>query len=277
MVRGTGGEPSPENDGATINVGFVIGPRGVVVIDTGPHIRYGEALRAAIRRTTRLPVRAVINTHAHSENVLGNGAFAREGLPILASARTRELMRERCPDCVRSYEKAIGGERVKGTEIVLPSRSVSRSTPLRLGGVRLRLLALGWAHTEGDLAVYDESNGVLFTGGVVYAGEVPNMREANTSGWVEALQELRQLPLRSVVPGVGPVSSPEVLEDQSRYLRALLERARAETAKGTDLASAAMNADMPEFSAWAMYRERHGLNLQHVLAEIERESWQGRN
>lgn len=274
VVRGTGGDPSPENDGATVNVGFVVGPRGVVVIDTGPHIRFGEALRAAIGRITPLRVRLVINTHAHSENVLGNAAFARKGIPILSSGRTRDLMRDRCPECVRNYAKALGPERMKDTAIVLPERGIVRPTSLRAGGVRLRLLPLGWAHTEGDLAVYDENNGVLFTGGVVYAGEVPAMREANTAGWLAALETLRRLPLRRVVPGVGPVSGSEAVAEQARYLEALLNRARAELVKGTDIASAAMNADMPEFSTWAMYRERQSLNFQHVLAEIERGAWQ---
>ena len=274
VVMGAGGDPGPENDGASVNVGFVIGPRGVVVIDTGPHRRYGEALRAAIRRITPLPIRLVINTHAHSENVLGNASFARHRVPILATERTRDLMRERCPECVKNYSKALGAGRMQGTEIVLPDRAIERPTSIRLAGVRLKLVPLGWAHTEGDLAVYDERSGVLFAGGAIYAREIPYMREAHTQGWLDALAILRRLPLRRIVPGAGPVSGPEALESQERYLRALLTSARAKLGRGTDLASAAADMHIPEFSGWAHYAQRHPLNVQHVLAEIEREAWQ---
>ena len=58
---------SLSNCGRIGNAGFIIGPEGIVVIDTGVSFRHGQEMAAAIRRISSLPIRlAIITTHTRS-------------------------------------------------------------------------------------------------------------------------------------------------------------------------------------------------------------------
>src|SRR3954464_12930358 len=57
---GEAGDISPANRGFTGNSGFVIGPSGVVVIDTGSSYRHGRRMIESIARITDKPVQLVI-------------------------------------------------------------------------------------------------------------------------------------------------------------------------------------------------------------------------
>jgi len=67
---------SLDNGGNIVNVAFIEVPDGVVVIDTGPSKRYGDALRALIEKTVPgKPILRVYNTHHHPDHFLGNQSF----------------------------------------------------------------------------------------------------------------------------------------------------------------------------------------------------------
>ena len=78
-LMGQPGEIAPANLGRIANVAFVVGPRGVVVVESGVSFRHGEEIIAAVSRITRKPIRLVIITHASQEVVFGaalDGLFA---------------------------------------------------------------------------------------------------------------------------------------------------------------------------------------------------------
>jgi quinoprotein relay system zinc metallohydrolase 1 len=266
-------EITPENRGNVVNSGFIIGSEGVIVIDTGINVTHGHAILAAIRKVTDKPIALVVNTHPHPENVLGNHAFA--GTPILARAETIDAMRVRCQLCFQNVERVLGASAMAGTRIVLPNLSVSGNGSFEAGGRRLELYHFGWAHTEGDLAIFDPASGVLFTGGLVYLERVPYTHEARVRGWIAALGELEKVPARRIVPGHGPIADPQRMRETRDYLSALVADTQKHYNKGVSvidlLQDPAMN--QPRFEAWALYGDSHALNIQHVYAELEREEF----
>src|SRR5690242_7261035 len=73
---GEHGEVSPANQGNVGNSGFIVGPSGVVVVDTGSSYAHGQQMIAAIRTISDQPIALVIITHAVQEFVFGAAAFA---------------------------------------------------------------------------------------------------------------------------------------------------------------------------------------------------------
>lgn len=264
-------EITPENRGNVINSGFIVGPEGVIVIDTGVNVAHGRAILAAIRTVTDKPVALVVNTHPHPENVLGNHAFA--GAPILARAETIDAMRTRCQLCVRNVERVLGPSPMAGTEVVIPNLSVTGNGYVEAGGRRIELYHFGWAHTEGDLAVFDPASGVLFTGDLVFLDRVPYTHEARIRGWIAALRELEKIPAKRIVPGHGPIADPARIRETHDYLAALVADTEKHYNRGVSVIDLLKDPtmDLPRFEGWALYADTHPLNIQRVYAELERE------
>jgi glyoxylase-like metal-dependent hydrolase (beta-lactamase superfamily II) len=247
--------------------GIIATGRGVIVVDPGPNRRRGLAIAAIARRLTHEPVRWVIDTHAHPENVLANAAFP--GAEIIASARTAQLMTQRCPICRQRLTSELGAAAMAGTRIRLPTRQVVDGELLQLGRRQLRFQVFSQGHIEGNLALTVIDAGVLFAGGLANDRLVPQMRDASLAGWVEALAALQASEPRQVVPGHGMATGPRVLADFSAYLLALRDACDDDIRRLGQAASASARIGLPQFAGWQRYAEQHPLNVGHAYRERE--------
>jgi glyoxylase-like metal-dependent hydrolase (beta-lactamase superfamily II) len=271
-----GGDVSQANGGHVVPTSVLVAGRQALVIDPGPSHRHGERLRRSLACRFGAQVRWIVNTHAHSENVLANSAFASDvaagRTQILASAPTREGMALRCPDCLASLTLRAGEAAIAGTRIVLPTRTLSEGEVLRLGPWRLRVLRVEHGHTEGDLVLWDARHRILWAGGLVYQDRVPELAQGHLDGWIEALDRLEALRPRQVVSTVWSRArggaSPPALVDTRRYLAAL----RASTLQVMDEGGQPQDTDrvaLPAFRDWAGYEARHGFNVLRAWRELE--------
>src|SRR5262249_32252861 len=68
-LMGSGGTVTRANGGRTANVAFVVGPGGVVVLDTGISYLVGEEIIAAVASVTAGSIRLAIVTHPNQEAI----------------------------------------------------------------------------------------------------------------------------------------------------------------------------------------------------------------
>ena len=270
---GDSGEVSLQNRGAVGNAGFIVGDRGVIVVDTGISYRYGKAMLANIEGVTPLPIELAIISHPIQEFLFGAAAFQERNIPILAHQKTAELMRNRCAVCLKNLRRLLGEEEMLGSSVVVPNRLVEQSLRLSAGGRDLELLYFGWASTPGDLAVFDRASGVLFAGGLVSVGRIPELRDADLRGWIGALRQLEKLPIKWVIPGHGPVSTGEQITQTLNYLATLEAKVRALYKKGVGLTDTIAQAQLPDFASWNLYAVIHPQNVQHVYLRLENEDF----
>jgi len=263
---------APANGGDVANIGFVVGSRCVAVIDTGGTPGVGQALRAAVDRTTPLPVCYVINTHAHPDHVLGNVAFADASRPaplFVASVRFTRTLAAREPYYLNALQRDFGIH-LTHVAIVYPTISVDKSLDLDLGDRVLALQAWPTAHTDNDLTVYDRRTRTLFASDLLFAQHLPAL-DGSLRGWVSVMAELKRLDVTTVVPGHGPVSNdwPAVMDAQADYLNALLRDTRAAVRNRLTIQQAIDSIGVPPASHWLLTDRFHRRNVTAAYAELE--------
>lgn len=271
MLRGAGGEVGTQNMGRVGNAGFIVGDDGVLAIDTGTSYRHGVALLAAIGRVTDKPVRRVVITHTRQEFLFGASAFRERGIAIQMQRKVALLMKARCENCLKTLKRVLGDEAMQGSAVIAPDIEFDDSQTLALIGRPVRLLTFGHSSGPGDTAVFDERSGVLFAGGLLDAGRIPDIQDSDLAGWKQALAALHSLPIQKVVPGHGPVAPARVVDTVARYLDQLQARMATLMTGGTALSEAADLAVLPEFTGWDQYETIHRRNASVMYIRLERE------
>ena len=266
LLEGSTENFAMSNGGDIVNVAFIVTEAGVVLIDTGISRRYGEALRAAIGRVTERPIVLVINTHHHPDHVFGNQAFG--DVPIASLARTRELLAEQGAAFADNLYRLLG-DWMRGTEVLLPGETLEPGVR-EIGGHRLRMLAFS-GHTDADLAILDETTGVLFAADLVfYQRALTTPQTPGLQVWLDDLAALEKLPYALLVPGHGPVASGREPFAQMRdYLGWLDGLLRDSAAAGLDM-NEVMNAPIPErFAAISQSRFELIRTVTHLYPKYE--------
>lgn len=259
------------NGGNILNPGFIVTGDGVVVIQTGPSRRFGEEMRAAIRGVTAEPIRIVYVSNLHPDYFLGAQAFP--DVPVAALPGTIEGIRREGKAIAENMYRLVG-DWMRGTEPLVPTQEVRAST-LMIGRHRLRLIALE-GHTAADLAILDETTGVLFAGGLVFSDRTPTTPHADVTAWLAALDALDGLEFTTLVPNHGRIRSggdaKAAIAETRDWLRWLYGSLRAAAADGRDMAEM-LDAPIPErFHRMSVLRAEYQRSVTHLWPAIERDS-----
>jgi quinoprotein relay system zinc metallohydrolase 2 len=259
----------PANGGDIANLGFIVGSRCVAVIDTGGTPQLGLRWRAAIQRTTALPICFVFDTHAHPDHVLGNAAFAGPGTRFVASAKFNAAMSARAPYFLHALARDFGIQMAPET-VVYPTQAVDGSREFDLGD-RV-LVAQSWptAHTDNDLTVFDRTTRTLFAADLLFVKHIPVV-DGSLRGWLAALPSLTQIDAARVVPGHGPVQpgGPDAWRAQQEYLESLLRETRAAIQSHQTLSQAVDSVGAQAASHWLLADQFHRRNVTAAYAELE--------
>ncbi|MDT8858097.1 quinoprotein relay system zinc metallohydrolase 2 [Paracoccaceae bacterium Fryx2] len=268
--RGAVAEPEPGNVGDVANVGFVIGAKGIAVIDAGGSRQVGEQVYLAVRAVSELPITHLVLTHMHPDHVFGAEALREAGAEVLGHANLPRALSDRAESYQTSFSRLIGAAGFLGSRIIGPDRVLTGPETIDLGGRELRLTPWPVAHTASDLTVLDSATGTLFAGDLVFDVHVPAL-DGSLRGWLAVLAQLELLPATQVIPGHGgPVLPwPEGAASMRRYLGALEADTKAALAAGMALGPATAVIGQGEAGRWRLFELFNARNATVAYTEME--------
>jgi glyoxylase-like metal-dependent hydrolase (beta-lactamase superfamily II) len=217
------------------NIGIIVGSRATLVVDAGMGPRNGQAVLRELAKVSKNTELYFTTTHFHPEHMTGVQAFPANAIVIRPEVQQEEVDRKQ-PEFIHNFSQRTPELKALLQDVKprAPDILFDREAKLDLGGVTVRLLWLGPAHTRGDNFIFVEEDGVLFTGDAVINRFFPIFPDADASGknWLAILDQLDALHPRIIVPGHGEVGEASLIGIERTYLKAVQSRVAELKAQG---------------------------------------------
>jgi len=268
------------NIGDIGNLGFIIGDESIAVIDTGGSHQVGEALKLAIKKISKKPIKYVINTHVHQDHILGNTAFLSEGVIIYGHFNLKKALKERGSQYIRQISEA--GNKIKGTKIIFPHKIIAETSPdqvkklsdkitINLGNRKLLLTSYPTAHTYSDASVFDLKTKTFFVGDLVQDERLPTM-DGLVKNWIKVLNEIEKVDFKIMVPGHGKIQKDNTaLKKTKTYLQVLYNDVIDALKKDIPAEKVIEIAAESEKDKWVLFDR---VNPGNVVRTIIRYEWE---
>ncbi len=264
-----------DNYGFISNAAFVATAAGVVVFDTLGTPALGAKLLAAIRSVTDAPIKRIYISHYHADHMYGNQAFSASGAEIIASDGAKrylegEVAQQRLAERRLSLSPWVDSK----TQVVHPDRYLQGEERFTLGGVSIRVVDLGSAHSEGDLVLFVENDAVLFSGDIIFQDRIPFLGSSSSAEWLDVLNEMEKTDVGFIVPGHGkaaenPRQMVSLTKDYLAYVRASMQQAVADWIPFDEAYAA---TDWGDFIEYPAFLEANRRNAYGVYLSLEQEA-----
>jgi len=221
------------------NVGFIVGQTGVLVVDTGLGPANGAAVAAVMQQLAAGRQTYLVATHAHPEHDLGAQAFPAATRMIRSRDQQADIADQgmKLAQVFASRSPAVA-DLLKDARSRPADITFDRDLTLDLGGVSVRLMALGPNHTAGDTAIWVAEDRVLFSGDVAMKAQPAIATpQASVAHWFESLDRLEALKPLVVAPSHGPVGDVSFIRRYRDYLAEVQRRTLEAKAAGLDEAA----------------------------------------
>lgn len=234
MLEGRGG-----------NVGVSVGEDGILIVDD-QFAPLADKIKAALGKLSDGKLKFVLNTHWHFDHVGGNPIFGREA-PIIAHDNVRKR--------VSTRQTLFGQPREPLPEDGWPVITFGESLSIHFNGEEIRVVHFPNGHTDGDSVIFFTGSNVIHLGDDFFSGMFPFV-DVNHGGNVVGLARnvarvLEELPKDvKLIPGHGPLSTPDDLKAFHRMLVETTDIVRSRMADGNTLQQIQSEGLPDKYNSW---------------------------
>ena len=252
------------------NVGIIVGSNATLVVDTGMGPKNAETVLAEVAKITKTPVRYLATTHFHPEHTGGASAFTTASyvIPRIQQQDLDELE----PQFIQNFSNmsAANADLLRNVTIRKGDVVFDREHTIDLGGVTVKLIAVGPTHTRGDTVAFVEPDRVLFSGDVVMGKNfLSYSNQSNVAAWLKAFDTLDAMKPLKIVPSHRDMGDGSLIAADRAVFTGVQARVKALKAQGKTAAEILATV-RPEFQQqyadWANPNRLDGL-IRAVAAE----------
>jgi len=231
-------------DGQGGTIGVLVGPDGVLMVDT-QFAPLSDKIAAAIKQITPQPIKFVVNTHVHGDHTGGDENFGKMGATIISREELRFRLAHPSP-------QANGQPGVPMAAAGLPKQTYREMLTLYMNGQDVQLIAIPRAHTDGDTMVYFPGLDIIMTGDFYRAIQYPNVDRNNGGSLQGLLDGLGTVighagPNTKIIPGHGPTVDRNAVIAHRDIALTIRDRVAALVAQGKtedEVVAAKVTADL---------------------------------
>ena len=203
-------------EGGTSNTGFIVGDKGVIVIDAQASPEGAQKALAEIAKVTPKAADTIIVTHADPDHVGGLSGYPNKPT-IIEHENTRSEIAVSAddpkapPPYIPMYKRLAAD--------LQPSRVISDTETTTLDGVKLVLIHVAPAHTSGDIMIFVPSKKIVYGGDVITTniGRFPVIHFGGSSqGWIDSMKAILALDADLYVSGHGGMETKAQLQARLR-------------------------------------------------------------
>ncbi|OMQ08185.1 MBL fold metallo-hydrolase [[Flexibacter] sp. ATCC 35103] len=262
------------------SAGFIVGEKGVLLIETMLSKRLYDQLYKLIRSVTQKPIVYAVNTSDHGDHCFGNYLLPKETI-LIQNEFCKENLAKNYEGIKQFMIMLFGKDRGIEQSVYRPADltiAVNQSLKLDLGGGKIvEIINVGTAQSPADLFVYLKSA----SGNVLWAGN-PFIAESPAIPWLfdgyflEPVQNLNKIynmisDKDIVVPGHGRITNKAGIKYTIDYVSALQTNVENAVKKGLTLDETKATVTMKEFDkGYELFNWLHfNFNIPNAYKDIK--------
>jgi glyoxylase-like metal-dependent hydrolase (beta-lactamase superfamily II) len=213
------------------NVAIVVGSRATLVVDTGLGPKNGATVARVVAKLAPNNKKLFLTTtHFHPEHAGGEPGFP-AGTILIRDAVQQQEMEKHGQEMLDMFSQRSEENKELLAGVVLRSPDVlfNEEATVDLGGVTVRLLWFGGAHTKGDELTFVEPDRTLISGDVVQNQTIPNIfgDGGTPASWLAVLQKVSALDIAHILPDHSAPGDGSLVAAETSLIAEIRDKALA--------------------------------------------------